>query len=211
MTRVACCVATALALTALAPRVGHAERATPSWAEYHGERETSLAWRALAEGRPARAQAHADRATELLPEALTGWAVSTRAAMGRGDWPAAYDAVTALRKLAPDDAQGLDLLGRVAVELGQGAQARQAFEALRGLEPDLVAPQLGLALVSARVDKDVPRAIGELRAAQALSDNLDLAVLLLQPSWTVLAQDEAFVEALNALLAAQNENGPPAR
>ncbi len=177
-----------------------AARPLPSPSEYGGQRATGLAWRALAEGRLADAAEQAAVATALLPEGTSGWAVAARAAIGAGRWDDAATAVTQLRRLAPDDLEGLELLGRISVELGRAAEAREALRALGALEPRSVAPTLGLALVAARLDGDVAAATALLRAAGTDDPRLDLSGLLLRPEWAPLANDPAFVDALNSLL-----------
>ena len=188
-----------LALLLAGPTPAEATRLLPSWAEYHGVRETALAWRALAEDRLDDASAHAFEASNLLPDRTDSWLVAARAAIGQARWDDARAAVEALRRIDSEHVDGLELLGRVAIEQGDADAARQAFEALRGMHPALPAPLLGLALVEARLgDRDA--AIRHLAAARELDPTLELAGLLLEPGWADLRDDETFVEALNGLL-----------
>jgi len=191
----------ALVIGLLNPAPLLAARPSPGWAEYQGERATRLAWRALIEGRLSDAREQATRATSLCPEEVSGWDVAARAAIGLDDWMGAEQAVQSLRRLAPDNVDGLELLGRVSIELGRPDAARSAFHAIAGLKPEAVAPQLGLALVAARLEGDQAAAIELLRAARMTDSTLDLSGLLLRPGWTQLAEDARFVRALNALLA----------
>lgn len=195
----------AIGLGLLNPAAAWAACPSPSWAEYHGERATRFAWRALTEGRLDDAREQAIQATSLRPEEVSPWEVAARAAIGLDDWTGAERAVQALRRLAPDDIEGLELLGRVSVELGRVDAAQSAFRAMAGLQPNAIAPQLGLALVAARLDEDSAAAIELLAAACSMDPTLDLSGLLLRPDWAPLRANADFVDALNALLAERAE------
>jgi len=196
-------LAVLLAAAISLPLPALASRALPSWSAYHGDRETALSWRAIAEQRTADAVEHAERATALAPSSSGAWHALARAQIAAGSWEGAADAVAALRRLAPDDVQALELMGRVAVELGRRDDAVDAFTALDGLQHDLAGPRVGLALVAARLDGDVPAAIAHLRMARERDAGLDLSGLLLRPHWKPLADDPVLIEALTELLQSE--------
>ena len=188
-------------LFALAPLCATASTAPPSWVEYQSGREAGLALRALLDARLEEAERHAGASLALDPDHTIALAVRTRARLGRKDWPGAHASARELVRVAPDDAEALELLGRAALEAGDATEAREAFGGLHRLQPTRPAALLGLALVAARLDDDQLGAIEALRQAVALDPGLDLTGLLLRPEWNALATNSSFVNALNGLLS----------
>mgnify|MGYP003876003453 FL=1 len=142
----------------------------------------------------------AREAITLRPTDAPGWAALARIAVSRAQWTKASEAAAALLAHHPEHLEGLGLAAQAAIELGDAGRARDAYERLRGLAPTAPGPLVGLALIAARLDGDTPGAIAHLRRATLHGDPA-LPTLLLRPGWEPLRDDEAFVAALNALIA----------
>ena len=86
-------------------------------------------------------------------------------------------------------AQRLDVL--VRVEAGRLAELR----------PDSAEGPLGLALVAARLNRDWPEMTLQLERGRERQPEIQLSLLPLEPGWSAIGQDPAFLEALRPILA----------
>ncbi|HET7560921.1 MAG TPA: sulfotransferase [Rhodanobacteraceae bacterium] len=86
------------------------------------------------------------RLTRLYPDEVVHWRNHATALFQAGDLPGAEAAYEQAVKLAPDDAEGLQLLGLVQMDLGKRVEARDTLLRAFGKAPDSPAIRIDAAL-----------------------------------------------------------------
>ena len=184
----------------LSPGSAMADRTLPSWSDYHASRTIQQGWRAAGGGDLASADRLSARAVALTPDSADAWRLRLAVLVTAERWADARDAATRLTALVPEDLDAAVAAGRVSLELGARPAAVASFRRAAELNPTDPRPDLGLALVAARLDGDWTSMTTHLQAARLRDDGLDLASLPLQPGWTPVADDAGFLDALGLLL-----------
>jgi tetratricopeptide (TPR) repeat protein len=203
------------ALTALLaiPTLAGATPPLPRWARYEADRAVRTALLHLSQGDSAAAEASAERALRLDPQALPAHRFLCRLRLSVARWADARRACEALATLSPGDAEPPLLLGRIALELSDAPGARAALDRAQSLLSAAGAapsaePALLRALLAARLDRDWPAFQAALRDARATDPRLDLATLPLSPDYAPLREDAEFLAALQLLLSEPRPAGP---
>ena len=180
----------------------------PSWTEHEGQQAMRRAWLAWSRAEVDRAEAEAAAAAALRPDSAEAWEMLCGLLSDQRRWAEADAPCERSRALQPDAPRVLLLHGRVSLEIGRRDAAADSFARAAARDPQRPAGPLGQALVAARLDRDWAAMGTHLRELRRRQPSYVLALLPTRPGWEPLAEDEAFLAALQALLSAQNGEAP---
>ncbi len=189
-----------LAALSFAAPPARADVALPTWHAWQGDRSLRAAWLAWSRGQVDAAEAEARAAAHHLPEHADPWRLLCGLLVDSRRWADADVPCERLHALAEDDAPSLLLRSRVALELGRVDDALAAARAAAAAAPGDPAGPLAEALVAARGLHDLESCARSLEEAQRRAPERSLAALPTWPGWEPLADDEAFIARLEALL-----------
>ncbi len=194
--------AAALVAALLLAGPAQAEQALPPHGEWAVSRDLRTAWAVWARGDLERAEQIAAAALERhVSDAIDDRARRMLCGLqvARQAWSDGMEACAGWAQAEPDDPEAQLLLGRVLLEQGAADPARKAYRKAEQLAPVDARAPLGLALIAWRLDRDPDAFAAALRRADALGQ--PLAALPRQDGWQQLADDEAFLGVLAAVLA----------
>lgn len=198
-----------LVIALLLATPAHADQPLPAWHTYKGEFSLRAAWLAWSRGQVEAAEASARLATRHQPRAPEAWRLLCGLLVDSRRWQAADAPCATVRALAPHDPAVLLLHSRASLELGHAEAAHASAQLASELAPEDPAGPLAEALVAARLIGDYAAADLALREAWRRAPQRSLAALPTWPGWEPLADDEPFIELLQALLRdAQHEEAP---
>ena len=198
-------LATALLLAAPA----RADQPLPAWSAYQADRALRTAWLAWSRGQVEQAESAARDAARHQPRRSDAWQLLCGLLVDSRRWQDADAPCATVRSLAARDPAALLLHSRVSLELGRQEAARASAQLASERAPDDPAGPLAEALVAARLAGDYAAADLALREAWRRAPHRSLAALPTWPGWEPLADDEAFIELLEALLRdTQNAEAP---
>ena len=198
-----------LALALAFPGPADAERPLPDWDRWESSRSIRRGEAALVRGDLVEAENQARRATTLTPGEPITWSLLCRVHTAAGAWEDLGLAAGQWTNLDEHSVSAALMAGRAAVETGRGERARTQFQRVSSLAPDAPDGPLGLGLCAARLDQDWSALQGHLREARRRAPRVDLATLPLQPAWAPLAEEPAFLEAINEVLRDEPPSDPP--
>jgi Flp pilus assembly protein TadD len=188
------------AATLLLAAPAAADQPLPDQASYQADRALRTAWLAWSRGQVEAAEGSARAAAHHAPKDPDAWRLLCGLLVDSRRWSDADGPCATLLALAPRDAPALLLSSRVALELGREEAARSTALLASELTPQDPAGPLAEALVAARLSGDYAAADSALREARRRAPSRSLAALPTWPGWEALADDEAFIEVLEALL-----------
>jgi len=160
----------------------------------------STGWLAWSRADLDAAEQAAITAVRLQPRDGPSLLLLTGVLVERERWQRANETAARLGDLKERSPEALLLIGRISLELGRWSQAKEHYEEAARRSPDDARGHLGLALLAARQSRDWPLMQRHLRQARGIEPKFHAASLPLLRGWTVLSDDNDFLDALEEVL-----------